>query len=36
MHPTAEIVIGEDEAAVYSRELDAETGFPELTIQKIS
>lgn len=30
IHPTAEIVIGEDETAVYTRELDEETGFPEL------
>lgn len=32
-HPTAEIVIGEDEAAIYTRELDEETGFPELVVE---
>ena len=34
IHPTAEVVIGEDEQAVYTRELDEETGFPELTVSK--
>lgn len=33
IHPTAEIVIGEDEAAVYTREHDSETGFPELIVR---
>lgn len=32
IHPTAEVVIGEDEQAVYTRELDEETGFPELVV----
>lgn len=32
IHPTAEVVIGEDEQAVYTRELDEETGFPELIV----
>lgn len=32
IHPTAEVVIGEDEQAVYIRELDEETGFPELKV----
>ncbi len=32
IHPTAEIVIGEDKAAVYTRKLDEETGFPELEV----
>lgn len=32
VHPTAEIVIGEDETAIYTRELDNETGFPELVV----
>jgi predicted DNA-binding protein with PD1-like motif len=34
IHPTAEIIIGEDERAIYTRELDDETGFPELVVQK--
>jgi len=34
IHPTAEVVIGEDEQAVYTRELDEETGFPELKVNK--
>jgi len=34
IHPTAEIVIGEDESAIYTRELDEETGFPELEIER--
>jgi predicted DNA-binding protein with PD1-like motif len=33
IHPTAEIVIGEDKAATYTRELDEETGFPELVVR---
>lgn len=33
IHPTAEVVIGEDEQAVYTRELDEETGFPELKVR---
>lgn len=33
IHPTAEVVIGEDEDAIYTRELDDETGFPELNIK---
>lgn len=32
IHPTAEVVIGEDGRATYTRELDEETGFPELKI----
>lgn len=32
IHPTAEVVIGEDEQAVYTRELDEETGFLELLV----
>jgi len=32
IHPTAEIVIGEDEQVAYTRELDEETGFPELVV----
>lgn len=32
IHPTAEIVIGEDEVRTYTRELDEETGFPELVV----
>lgn len=32
VHPTAEIVIGEDESATYTREFDAETGFDELVV----
>lgn len=32
IHPTAEVVIGEDEQVVYTRELDKETGFPELKV----
>jgi len=34
IHPTAEIVIGEDENTAYTRELDEETGFPELVIKE--
>ena len=34
VHPTAEVVIGEDESAIYARTLDQETGFPELEIKK--
>jgi predicted DNA-binding protein with PD1-like motif len=33
IHPTAEIVIGEDESATYSREPDIETGFDELVVR---
>ena len=32
IHPTAEVVIGEDERAIYTRELDEETSFPELVV----
>lgn len=32
IYPTAEIVIGEDERVVYTRELDQETGYPELVV----
>lgn len=32
IHPTAEIVIGENESTVYTRELDEETGFHELKV----
>ena len=35
IHPTAEVVIGEDESAIYTRELDEETGFPELEVGRI-
>jgi predicted DNA-binding protein with PD1-like motif len=35
IHPTAEIVIGEDETAVYTRTLDEETGFPELEVKNV-
>jgi len=35
IHPTAEIIIGEDESTMYTRELDEETGFPELKIERI-
>ncbi len=34
IHPTAEIVIGEDETVIYTRELDEETGFPELVVRE--
>lgn len=34
IHPTAEVVLGEDEDAIYTRELDSETGFPELIVAK--
>lgn len=33
---TAEVVIAEDENTVYARELDKDTGFPELTISRSS
>jgi len=33
IHPTAEIVVGEDEQAVYTREPDSETGFDELVVR---
>lgn len=32
VHPTAEIVIGEDELVVYTREHDDETAFSELVV----
>lgn len=32
VHPTAEIVIGEDEDVTYAREFDEETGFTELVV----
>jgi len=35
IHPTAEIVIGEDEQTTYTRELDEETGFAELKVRTI-
>ena len=35
IHPTAEIVIGEDESVIYTRELDEETSFPELKVETI-
>lgn len=35
IHPTAEIVIGEDELVAYTRELDEETGFPELEVHDV-
>lgn len=35
VYPTAEIVIGEDETVVYTRELDEETGFSELVVTEI-
>lgn len=34
VHPTAEIVIGEDEQSIYTREPDQETGFMELNVKK--
>lgn len=34
IHPTAEVVIGEDERTIYTRELDEETGFPELVVSR--
>ncbi len=34
VHPTAEVVIGEDEDVVYVREMDEETGFAELKVNK--
>lgn len=33
IHPTAELVIGEDEQTLYTRKLDPSTGFPELVVQ---
>jgi uncharacterized protein len=33
VHPTAEVVIGEDETAAYTREFDEETGFTELVVR---
>lgn len=35
IHPTAEVVIGEDEQVVYTREPDEETGFSELRVNSI-
>lgn len=35
VHPTAEIVIGEDEHVTYARELDEATGFPELVVIEV-
>ena len=35
IHPTAEVVLGEDEQAVYTRELDEQTGFPELKVSTL-
>lgn len=34
IHLTAEIVIGEDETAMYARALDEETGFLELVVEE--
>lgn len=34
VHPTAEIVIGEDDATIYTREPDSETGFDELVVRE--
>jgi predicted DNA-binding protein with PD1-like motif len=34
IHPTAEIVLGEDEQVTYTRDLDEETGFPELVVRE--
>lgn len=34
IHPTAEVVIGEDETALYTREPDSETGFDELKVAR--
>lgn len=33
IHPTAEIVIGVDESAVMTREMDEQTGFDELVVR---
>ncbi len=33
VHPTAEIVIGEDLTMAYTRELDGDTGFTELVVR---
>jgi len=35
IHPTAEIVIGEDTSVVYERQHDDETGFPELEVKSL-
>ncbi|HEV7454414.1 MAG TPA: PPC domain-containing DNA-binding protein [Candidatus Saccharimonadales bacterium] len=35
IHPTAEIVIGVDEGVVFTRELDADTGFSELKVGRL-
>lgn len=34
VHPTAEIILGEDETAIYTRELDPNTGFEELVVRE--
>lgn len=34
IHPTAEIIIGEDENTTYTREPDQETGFDELVVRQ--
>ena len=33
IHPTAEIVLGIDESATFTREMDGETGFTELVVK---
>jgi uncharacterized protein len=33
VHTAAEIILGEDEAAIHTRELDPQTGFKELVIR---
>lgn len=33
IHPTAEVVLGEDELTTYDREFDEETGFSELVVK---
>ncbi len=35
VYSTAEIIIGEDESKIFSRELDEQTGFDELVIKDI-
>jgi len=35
IHPTAEIVIGINESVELKREMDKETGFPELVVGKV-
>ena len=34
IHPTAEIVLGIEETTEFTRELDEETGFPELVVKQ--